>query len=79
MTFYLTFGYGQHEGRLRDNYVAIHASDYTGARAKVEEWFGQGWSQLYTEKDFTPSYYPKGEISLVNARILAEDPKKYIP
>ncbi len=60
-TFYLTFG----QRGLRDGWVTIHARDYDDARGFVEEEYGQKWSNLYTEQDWDPSYFPAGSFGIV--------------
>ena len=60
MTFYLTFG---QKSLLRDGYIKIEAPDLRAARRAAENYFENEWSMLYTEEDFQPKHFPRGQFS----------------
>ena len=57
--FYLVFGSSY---MLRNHYVIVEAYNYEQARMKVIERLGSRWSNLYTEYDWKPEYFPAGAI-----------------
>jgi hypothetical protein len=57
--FYLTFG---HKSPFRDGYVLIVADDEESAREEVFYVFGQYWSNLYSEENFRPEFFPAGQF-----------------
>lgn len=45
-----------------DGWVVIVASSMNDAYAKASELFGYYFASCYTEENWDPSYFPKGEI-----------------
>ncbi len=60
MIFYLTFG--QNNTAFRNGWIEVEAADYITARALVVDRFVDKWSNLYSEKDWQPKYFPLGKI-----------------
>jgi hypothetical protein len=70
--FYVTFGVqyagGNHPVYPKadcNGWVRIVADDYEKARVKAFEMFGRCWSNIRTESDWKPEYFPMGEIECV--------------
>lgn len=68
-TFYITFGQKyrseQHptfSPAHPDGWVTIDAIDEDKAREIAFRELGSRWSGIYTDSNFTPSYYPRGEL-----------------
>ena len=67
--YYLTFGqeYRHEEHPFSPNvhpdlYIRIIARDWVSAHCYVRHLFGVKYSELYSESEFDPSYYPGGEL-----------------
>lgn len=60
--FYLTFGQNH---PLKDGYVRIKAESEKLARQKAIENYAQKWSGLYTDANWDPSYFPNGEVQVL--------------
>lgn len=71
MITYITFGthYGKREKHpagewiTGDGWVAIDAQSHREARSLATALFGDKWAFAYSEEDFTPGYYPAGELA----------------
>lgn len=59
LKFYVTFGQGS---PFRSGYWVVWADDDLEARKKINRQFKNGWSMMYTEKDFKPEYFPEGQL-----------------
>lgn len=73
--YYFTFGSGHSLKNgycMNHNWIRVQASDYMKARQLFIEKFSSvfmervmGWSNQYTEEDFSPIYFTKGEYLLL--------------
>jgi hypothetical protein len=59
-----------------DGWVAIEAGSWERARDVAFGLFGQYWSFIYTEAEFDPSHFPRGELARVLAGQLPADVAK---
>ncbi len=64
--YFLTFG---QQYPSRDGWVTVYAETYKKAREAVINMFGQKWSMLYDETEFDDSYFPAGELAVINRGI----------
>lgn len=69
-TFYITFGYQysylEHPKAINDVYphpdgwMTLEATNFGHALLQAKEVFGDTYSNIYTEEQFSPEFYPKG-------------------
>lgn len=70
MNWFLTFGQryrltGHPAGGHPDGWFRIVAADAEQAQAIAVRICGREWSNLYSEQNFDPSFYPKGELRVL--------------